>query len=1009
MRKAMVLILVFILIVSSIGATPVKVQDQDKVTPSNIIEDIMETVDYGENDFDFTEEEREAIKKYQNEQLIFANYQCGFYGESIEINGKSCEIGTNDLYLRILRKVLNVNIIEQKMDFDDALNGVYQGDVDFMFQIKQTKERAERASFSEPIFTRKIYFYGKQGKNFNMVHHLDDAIICQVEGTKFLPDDFIERHNVHIIYKPSIADCIRFEEENRDNIAFVGIVSSLSNQLLLQGYDYSIVDHLFKANNASIMYANDEDLEPIISAFAKVLERNNDQILGKFSEDYVNMKVALGEYFTKEERALIEKTKSDPLKIWIYNNHSLESERVDGVWQGRAIEYFGAVSDYIGWHYETIDKLNYQPDEPLDQQHFDIILGCRLLGKYTRFIPAKSYAKGQLVIVGDHQKDAILSLGELKGKVLVYDSVVTIHFIKDYMRGIDYYVPSGMQEFFQEYETGEYDYYLFPDEMTFYYASKRMNVKDRGVKYYTEEESAFAPLFYRSEENETMHNIYNKSFNIVRLGDIDQKYHAGLSYSALLDIERYEISNKQLVFAMLAVCTLLMIVLILAYFTHRASRNVRRASEIMYQESRKDELTDLYNRRKFLEDYQANQNPNSFLAFIDVNKFKLINDAFGHDFGDMVLIEIANRLKKIPNSVPYRLAGDEFLLMLNDTFSETFTIDDMVSMLAGPIYNENIGFSKNVTLSMGIVKGNRNQMGASDMMALADLAMYEAKRKNILYTLVDDASLDRYQEKIAMDKAFVEAVNNNALFSYYQPIIDVKKGIVIGVEVFSRWRYKGEIIPAIPFMDMDKRLNIVSMIDKEIKPLLAKAKGRNMLIWVNISPEYLHYIANNMPIEKERDANVEKKSRDIVFEISEQEELDENARIAVDKLYDMGFQFAIDHYGDGVRNLTHEYNWKFEYFKTDISLLPKNKQDESGILLFKQVINFLQKIGKMTVITGVETKEQLDIALACNVGYVQGDYFSTAVDENEILRLVDKQYEISVNGIEDQEEGECVL
>ena len=292
--------------------------------------------------------------------------------------------------------------------------------------------------------------------------------------------------------------------------------------------------------------------------------------------------------------------------------------------------------------------------------------------------------------------------------------------------------------------------------------------------------------------------------------------------------------------------------------------------------SKHDALTGDFNRAKFISDYKEGALLGKLVAFTDINKFKLLNDTLGHSFGDWCLLQISNRFKSLEEFVTYRISGDEFILVSKDPM----TLKDFRSILPTntfEFYSEEFKQNIEIEISIGVLEQLSEQVQLESMLMYLDYAMYDAKKENKEFTIVDQQLMSLYDKTKIIEQQLIEDIKNNNLIPYYQPIINLETQSVEGFEVLSRWNYQGEIRSAATFITTVKKIKYVDLVDKNLfnklqsqyQDMLSKYEPINKLTFsLNLSAESLQIFERN---KKQFDSFVKDRVipiDNIVFEIS---------------------------------------------------------------------------------------------------------------------------------------------
>ena len=408
-----------------------------------------------------------------------------------------------------------------------------------------------------------------------------------------------------------------------------------------------------------------------------------------------------------------------------------------------------------------------------------------------------------------------------------------------------------------------------------------------------------------------------------------------------------------------------------------------------------DVLTGLANRRLFSENLarildESKLSGDIFaVVFIDLDNFKRINDSLGHDAGDQLLIEVANRLTDNvrPTDMVARLGGDEFTLLLPNVKNI-----ENVQMILDKIllsFHEQVvvGIEKEiiVTPSIGIAIGPEHGIEVHELMRCADLAMYHAKQegKNC-YHFFDMDMNEKIQNSMRMEKEINNAIANNQFRLYYQPIVDLKTGKVVMLEALLRWLHpvKGLLAP-FDFIDtLEESGKIVELGPQLFEmaclaiKLLDGCGLEDINIAVNISAKQfkdpkliakLSAVLEAMNVVPER----------LELEITENtlmDDLDHQCALLTE-LKDMGYKLAIDDFGTGYSSLSYLKKLPVDVLKIDRSFIKDIPFDKQDIAITSAIAAMAYKLGLEIVAEGIETIEQQRFLEELGCEYGQGYIF----------------------------------
>ena len=406
-----------------------------------------------------------------------------------------------------------------------------------------------------------------------------------------------------------------------------------------------------------------------------------------------------------------------------------------------------------------------------------------------------------------------------------------------------------------------------------------------------------------------------------------------------------------------------------------------------------DSLTKLPNRaffgeqlREIIEQNKTNDEPNCFILFLDLARFKTINDSLGHTIGDRVLRLVAKRFLRMmrPEDMVARLGGDEFAIILKDVKSAkkaekaAWNIHQKISQ---PISLS--GNRINIGINIGVAPCDGGYETPEDVLRDADIAMHFAKEKGSGVEVFSKDLHTQFVQHAQIESELPFAIERGEFALYYQPIISLKDGGLIGFEALLRWfhRERGLISPAefIPIAEETGHIvPITTWILKETCNQLAKWQksspaNNQLIVSVNISGKHLSYQSLLVDVEMALEgANLAPSS--LKLEITESAAM-ENAEQTIrmlSHLKSLGVQLSIDDFGTGYSSLSYLHRLPFDTLKIDRSFVNSvgAKGEDSEIL---QTIISLAKNLKMRVIAeGIETESQLAVLQNLGCDYGQG-------------------------------------
>ncbi|MEP1442627.1 MAG: EAL domain-containing protein [Hyphomicrobiales bacterium] len=450
------------------------------------------------------------------------------------------------------------------------------------------------------------------------------------------------------------------------------------------------------------------------------------------------------------------------------------------------------------------------------------------------------------------------------------------------------------------------------------------------------------------------------------------------------------------------------------------SDSISRTKTLAYQDS----LTGLSNRALFNRHMEAahfqqqNIGTNFAVCFLDIDDFSRVNDTLGHDAGDHLLVEVANRLKKVicdlnrsENKMPCgnndevtnaailsRFGGDEYTLLLHDVQRASdieLIIEALNCAMHEPIWVNDHSIVVSISIGVAICPQNGDSM--SDILRSADLAMYHAKREvGVSYRFFSDCMDKRAQTRMVLEADLRKAIKTNALSLVFQPKVDLKTRRVVGAEALVRWRHpdRGMVLPSefIPIAE-ESRLIIELGLWILKRSIMAAAywysRGFHIPIAINVSAVQLE---NANFVEEVRaallDANLPASMLEL--EVTETIALADPEVCAgqIAPLQEDGVRFAIDDFGTGYSNLSQLRRASFDVFKIDRSFTSTMCHEQDSRVIVETIIAMAKAMNYSTVAEGVESEEEARMLYdaGCKVG--QGYLFAKPLPLARLLNFM---------------------
>jgi len=433
----------------------------------------------------------------------------------------------------------------------------------------------------------------------------------------------------------------------------------------------------------------------------------------------------------------------------------------------------------------------------------------------------------------------------------------------------------------------------------------------------------------------------------------------------------------------------------------KISRELDKKNDELQHMALHDNLTGLPNRTLLADRLeqlllQSTRNGTPFALFLlDLDRFKEINDTLGHHFGDELLKRVSTRLSDSirENDSIARLGGDEFAVLLPQTDTEGAVLCANRILLAMQENYSINGVSTESKASIGVALYPEHADNTQTLMQLADVAMYQAKKSQSGYAIYDPTQNTHSVRRLRLMNELREAIENNKITAHYQPIINLNENTISSVEALARWEHPelGKISPN-EFIPMAEQMGLIRTLTVQIlKQAIAfsntlQKSGHYININVNLSVYCLQDFS--LPDEISEMLNVNKiNAGRIELEITESAlMLDLNrAGKTLGRLNDAGIGLAIDDFGTGFSSLNYLKSLPVNTLKIDKSFIFQMEISKKDKAVVKTIVELGHNLGCKVVAEGVENKETLDDLKLLEVDAIQGNYFSCALSESEII------------------------
>jgi len=434
----------------------------------------------------------------------------------------------------------------------------------------------------------------------------------------------------------------------------------------------------------------------------------------------------------------------------------------------------------------------------------------------------------------------------------------------------------------------------------------------------------------------------------------------------------------------------------------------KKAESIIWNQANFDSLTQLPNRNLFLQRLQREiltcdrSGLSLALLYVDLDRFKDVNDSMGHDMGNVLLAEIANRLRTSVREVDTvsRLSGDEFTVILgqiDDQLSVQRVCQDLLKSLSKPFHLAQDKVFLTASIGVSFYPGDATDI--EDLLRNADQAMYDAKsRGRNRHQFFTPELQERAQRKRKMIDDLQNAVQREQFEVYYQPIIDLRDDGLGWTEALLRWHHPESIVvsPAV-FIPIAEETGLINEIGdwvfyRACEQVQQWRKTFQNDFRVNINTSKLQWIDGSVSMSRWFD-HIHDQGLDgdaIGVEFAERLLMDAGDRIT-NRLLDFreaGMRIAIDDFGTGYSSLPGLKQFDIDYLKIDQSYVRNLDQDEADRDLCEAIIVMAHKLGIEVVAEGVENKSQDRILRELGCDYAQGYLYSRPVSAIDMTALI---------------------
>ena len=441
----------------------------------------------------------------------------------------------------------------------------------------------------------------------------------------------------------------------------------------------------------------------------------------------------------------------------------------------------------------------------------------------------------------------------------------------------------------------------------------------------------------------------------------------------------------------------------------RRAEAAQRASDKLLHDAFHDSLTGLPNRGLFIDRLahrlaleKRRQETHFSVLFLDIDRFKVINDSLGHARGDELLAEVGRRLQSClrPGDTVARLGGDEFTILIEDVpqpADARKVADRVQEELRAPFMLGGTEVFSGV--SIGIAHGHADYERPEDILRDADTALYRAKAAGRGRWVEFDPSMhDRAVALLQLETDLRRAVERREFRVHYQPVVSLSTGLIAGAEALARWQHPERgLVPPSEFIPLAEETGLILSIGEWI----LREACRQMKVWqdrlglpqlevgVNLSSKQFQ-----QPGLVALVASVLSQSglspRSLRLEVTESLLMDQHPQIAVTmtELRAMGVRIDLDDFGTGYSSLSYLHQFPIDTLKIDRSFISRIGETEEGREIVHTIMSLAQSLDMEVVAEGVETEQQLEMLRELRCSYAQGYHLSRPVEGDQFEALL---------------------
>jgi len=438
----------------------------------------------------------------------------------------------------------------------------------------------------------------------------------------------------------------------------------------------------------------------------------------------------------------------------------------------------------------------------------------------------------------------------------------------------------------------------------------------------------------------------------------------------------------------------------------------KQAEKMLLHNATHDSLTGLPNRRLFIDmlnqaiaRFKRSPKRDFAILFLDLDRFKVVNDSLGHHAGDSLLKIVARSLKKLvrEKDTVARLGGDEFVVLIEDIESkyEAYEVAKRITKAQSRAFNIE-GQDIFIGTSVGLLFSDARYSNADTMLRDADTAMYYAKDNGKGRYEVFDASMhQKIQDELTLEADIREAIKLKEFFPFYQPIFELGSNEIVGFEALARWHShkRGMVFPN-DFIPLAEETQLVTEIDL----VILEAACQQISKWQLRYPDKNWYISCNLFCDHFFNSNIVGQIQAILdnaripaerlrIELTERALLEDNDTVLanIKALKEVGVKLLLDDFGTGYSSLSYLHRFPIDVVKIDRSFIKNVHEDTKNIAIIKTIIDLASNLQMATVGEGIEHAVDAELLHDMDCKFGQGYHFAKPMKIDDLSVFIEQQ------------------